>query len=99
MKRCSPVLNTVNGVAVGEVTLPIWRYHFKTLLNRQTTLAPELEHVHKPAYAVNEEPPTESEVLVCIQRMKNGSGDGVICAEVLKYLPPSGIREMTKIIR
>ncbi|KAK6737183.1 hypothetical protein RB195_019712 [Necator americanus] len=35
MKRCPPVLNTANGVAVGEATLPIWRDHFKTLLNRQ----------------------------------------------------------------
>ncbi|KAK6757718.1 hypothetical protein RB195_015496 [Necator americanus] len=43
-----------------------------TLLNRQTPSAPELEHVHRPTYAVNEEPPTESEVLVCIQKMKNG---------------------------
>ncbi|KAK6728728.1 hypothetical protein RB195_006024 [Necator americanus] len=36
MKRCSAVLNTANGVAVGEATIPIWRDHFKTLLNRQT---------------------------------------------------------------
>ncbi|KAK6744134.1 hypothetical protein RB195_011068 [Necator americanus] len=63
MKRCSLVLNTANGVAVGEVTLPIWKEHFKTLLNRLAPLlAPELEHVHRPTYAVNEEPPTESEV-------------------------------------
>ncbi|KAK6765269.1 hypothetical protein RB195_025268 [Necator americanus] len=34
MKRCSPVLNTANGVAVGEATLPIWKEHFKILLNR-----------------------------------------------------------------
>ncbi|KAK6754703.1 hypothetical protein RB195_013595 [Necator americanus] len=66
MKRYSPVLNT-NGVAVGEATLPIWRDHFETLLNRQAPSAPELEHVHRSTYAVNEEPPTESEVLVCIQ--------------------------------
>ncbi|KAK6744165.1 hypothetical protein RB195_011088 [Necator americanus] len=46
MKRCSPVLNTVNGVAVGEATLPIWKEHFKTLLNRLAPSAPELEHVH-----------------------------------------------------
>ncbi|KAK6765050.1 hypothetical protein RB195_025111 [Necator americanus] len=58
MKRCSPVLNTASGVAVGEATLPIWRDHFKTLLNRQAPSAPELEHVHRPTYAVNEEPPT-----------------------------------------
>ncbi|KAK6743212.1 hypothetical protein RB195_010461 [Necator americanus] len=47
-----------------------------------------------PTYAVNEEPPTESEVLVCIQKMKNGKsgGDDGISAEMLKYLPPSGIR-------
>ncbi|KAK6763034.1 hypothetical protein RB195_023655 [Necator americanus] len=59
MKRCSPVLNTANGVAVGEATLPIWREHFKTLLNLQAQSAPELEHVHRPRYAVNEEPPAE----------------------------------------
>ncbi|KAK6755500.1 hypothetical protein RB195_014083 [Necator americanus] len=101
MKRCSPVLNTANGVAVGETTLPIWKEHFKTLLNRLAPSAPELEHVHRPTHAVNEEPPTVSEVQICIQKMKNGKsgGDDGISAEMLKYLPPSGIREMTKIIR
>ncbi|KAK6729710.1 hypothetical protein RB195_006641 [Necator americanus] len=56
--------------------------------------APELEHVHRPKCAVNEEPPTESEVLVCIQKMKNGKsgGDDGISAEMLKYLPPSWIQ-------
>ncbi|KAK6745470.1 hypothetical protein RB195_011910 [Necator americanus] len=44
MKRCSPVLNTAIGVTADETTLPIWREHFKTLLNRQAQLAPELEH-------------------------------------------------------
>ncbi|KAK6731057.1 hypothetical protein RB195_007491 [Necator americanus] len=85
MKRCSHVLNTAN----------------RTLLNRLAPSAPELEHVHRPTYAVNEEPPTESEALVCIQKMENGKsgGDDGISAEMLKYLPPSGIREMTKIIR
>ncbi|KAK6756541.1 hypothetical protein RB195_014763 [Necator americanus] len=68
MKRCSPVLNTANGVAVGEATLPIWEEHFKTLLNRLAPSAPELEHVHRPIYAVNDEPPTLSEVLVCIPK-------------------------------
>ncbi|KAK6759313.1 hypothetical protein RB195_021108 [Necator americanus] len=101
MKRCSPVLNTVNGVAVGEATLPIWMEHFNTLLHRLAPSAPELEHVHRPTYAVNEEPTTETEALVCIQEMKNGKfgGDDGISAEMLKYLPPSGIREMTKITR
>ncbi|KAK6736102.1 hypothetical protein RB195_019029 [Necator americanus] len=88
-------------VAVGEATLPIWKEHFKTLLNRQAPSGPELEHVDRPTYAVNEGSPTESEVLVCIQKMKNGKsgGDDGISAEMLRYLPPSGIREMTKIIR
>ncbi|KAK6756178.1 hypothetical protein RB195_014523 [Necator americanus] len=101
MKRCSPVLNTANGVAVGETTFPIWREHFKALLNRRAPSAPELEHVHRPTYAVNEGPPIESEVLVCTQKMKNGKsgGDDGIRAKMLKCLPPSGIREMTKIIR
>ncbi|KAK6749578.1 hypothetical protein RB195_001909 [Necator americanus] len=83
MKRCSHVLNTAIG------------------LNRLAPSTPELEHVHRPTYAVNEEPPTESEVLVCIRKMKNGKsgGDDGINAEMLKYLSPSGIREMTKIIR
>ncbi|KAK6743866.1 hypothetical protein RB195_010892 [Necator americanus] len=101
MKTCSPVLYTANGVAVGEATLPIWKEHFKTLLKRLAPSAPELEHVHRPTYAVNEEPPTVSKVLVCIQKMKNGKSgeDDGISAEMLKYLPPSGIREMTKIIR
>ncbi|KAK6743110.1 hypothetical protein RB195_010404 [Necator americanus] len=97
MKRCSLVLNIANEVAVGEATLPIWKEHFKTLLNRLAPSAPELEHVHRPTYVVNEKPLTESEVLVCIQKTKNGKsgGDDGISAEVLKYLPPSGIREMT----
>ncbi|KAK6745274.1 hypothetical protein RB195_011786 [Necator americanus] len=101
MKRCFPVLNTANGVAVGEATLPIWKEHFKTLLNRLAPSASELKHVHRPTYAVNEGPPTESEVLVCIQKMKNrkSGGDDRISAEMLKYFPPSEIREMTKIIR
>ncbi|KAK6752297.1 hypothetical protein RB195_003611 [Necator americanus] len=91
MKRCSVVLNTANGAAVGEATFPIWRYQLKTLLNRQKQLAPELEHVHRPKYAVNEEPPTESEVLVCIEKMRNGKSGGAdgINAEFLKYFPPS----------
>ncbi|KAK6730590.1 hypothetical protein RB195_007197 [Necator americanus] len=69
--------------------------------NRLAPSAPKLEHVHRPTYAVNEEPPTVSEVLVCIQKMKNGKpgGDDGISAEMLKYLPLSGIREITKIIR
>ncbi|KAK6762450.1 hypothetical protein RB195_023246 [Necator americanus] len=72
MKRCSPVLNTASGVAVGEATLPNWRKHFKTLVNRQVLLAPELEHVHRPTYAVNEKALSESEILLCIQKMTNG---------------------------
>ncbi|KAK6749759.1 hypothetical protein RB195_002020 [Necator americanus] len=84
MKRYSPVLNTA-----------------KTLLNRQAPSTPELEHVHRPTYAVNEKSPTVSEVLVCIKKMRNGKcgGDDEISAEKLKYLPPPGIRERTKIIR
>ncbi|KAK6725954.1 hypothetical protein RB195_004333 [Necator americanus] len=99
IKRCFPVLNTANGVVVGKATLPICKEHFKTLLNWLAPSAPELEHVHRPTYAVNEEPPTVSEVLVCIQKMKNGKsgGDDGISAEMLKYLPPSGIREMTPV--
>ncbi|KAK6763202.1 hypothetical protein RB195_023785 [Necator americanus] len=42
MKKCSPVLNTANGVAVGETTLPFCREHFNTLLNRQAPSVPEL---------------------------------------------------------
>ncbi|KAK6762317.1 hypothetical protein RB195_023145 [Necator americanus] len=73
---------------------------FRTLLNWQTQSALELKHAHRPTCVVNEEPPTESRVLLSIQKMKNGKsgGDDRISAEMLKYLPPSGIREMTKII-
>ncbi|KAK6763117.1 hypothetical protein RB195_023722 [Necator americanus] len=55
----------------------------------------------RPTYAVNEEPQTESEVLVCDRKMKVGKsgGDDRIGAEMLEYLLPSMIREMTKIIR
>ncbi|KAK6747550.1 hypothetical protein RB195_000631 [Necator americanus] len=101
MKRYSPVLNTANGVAVDKATLPIRMNHFKTLVNQEAPTALDLKHVHRPTYAVNEDPPTESVVLVCIQKVKNGksSGDDGIIAEMLKYLPPSGISETTKIIR
>ncbi|KAK6765224.1 hypothetical protein RB195_025239 [Necator americanus] len=58
------LLNTAGGKAVGETTLPIWRDHFKTLLNRQALSARKLERVHRPTYAVNEEPPSELEILV-----------------------------------
>ncbi|KAK6730865.1 hypothetical protein RB195_007371 [Necator americanus] len=100
-KRCSPVLNTANGVAVGEATLLFLKEHFKTLLNHRQHRQLLNSNVHRQTYAVNEGPPIESEVLVCIQKMKNGKsgGDDGISAGMLKYLPPSGIRDMTKIIR
>ncbi|KAK6758325.1 hypothetical protein RB195_015877 [Necator americanus] len=63
-------LDAASGKAVGEATPPTWRDHFKTLLNRQAPSAPELEPVHRPTYAINEEPATESEILVCIQKME-----------------------------
>ncbi|KAK6762142.1 hypothetical protein RB195_023016 [Necator americanus] len=53
-------LNNADGVAVGEATPKIGG----TSLNRQAPSAPELEHVHRSTYAVNEEPPTKSEFLV-----------------------------------
>ncbi|KAK6735461.1 hypothetical protein RB195_018585 [Necator americanus] len=72
-----------------------------TLLKRQAPSAPELDHVQRLTHAANEESSAESKVLVCIQKMRNGKsgGDDGINAEMLKYLPPSRIREMTKIIR
>ncbi|KAK6763946.1 hypothetical protein RB195_024328 [Necator americanus] len=98
MKRRSQVLNTTNEVAVGEPTLPIRKNHFKTL---QAPSVSRTRYVDRRTYAVNEEPSTESEILVCIRRTKNGEsgGDDGSSAEMLKYLPPSGIREMTNIIR
>ncbi|KAK6735995.1 hypothetical protein RB195_018955 [Necator americanus] len=97
MKRCSPVFNTANGVTVVEVTLPVWRDHFKTLLDRQASSVPELGHV---VCAINEEPPTVSEILVCSMKNGKSGGDDGISAEMLKHLPPSGIEiEMKKIIR
>ncbi|KAK6739957.1 hypothetical protein RB195_008437 [Necator americanus] len=74
-KRCSTFLSTANGVAVVEATLPIQGHHFSTLLDRQTPSALELEHVHRQIYAVDEEPPTQSEVLVCIQKTKLGKSE------------------------
>ncbi|KAK6762530.1 hypothetical protein RB195_023305 [Necator americanus] len=50
MKRCSPVLNTANGVVFGEATLSFQKDCFKTLLARQASSAPELEHIHRPAH-------------------------------------------------
>ncbi|KAK6763908.1 hypothetical protein RB195_024299 [Necator americanus] len=66
MKRCSPVLSIANGVAVAEAAIPIWRDHFKILLNRQAPDQPVLNSSTfiEPAYAVSEESPTESETLV-----------------------------------
>ncbi|KAK6763048.1 hypothetical protein RB195_023663 [Necator americanus] len=77
------------------------RKAYALLKHRQAPSPPELEHVHRLTYAVNEKPSTKSEVLVCIQKMKIGKsgGDDGISAEMLEYLPPSGIREMKKIIR
>ncbi|KAK6764956.1 hypothetical protein RB195_025047 [Necator americanus] len=54
-------------------TLPIWMEHSNTLLKRRALFFPELVHTQPPTYTViNDEPSTESEVLVCIQRMKGG---------------------------
>ncbi|KAK6761795.1 hypothetical protein RB195_022761 [Necator americanus] len=81
-----------------EGTLSIWREHLKTLLNRQAPSVPELVHVQGQTYTtVSEEAQTESEVLVCIEKMKSGKsgGDDGISAEILKSLPSSEIREMS----
>ncbi|KAK6761126.1 hypothetical protein RB195_022262 [Necator americanus] len=69
--------------------------NFKSLLNRQAPSVPEVEHVERPTYAINEEPLTESEVLVCIQKTRNGKSSG----DDLKYLPPSGIRRLLNALR
>ncbi|KAK6756897.1 hypothetical protein RB195_014991 [Necator americanus] len=85
------------GVAVGEATVPIWRDHFKILLNQLAPSVSELEHVDRPIYAADEKLPIKSRALDCIQKMKNGKfgvSDG-ICVEMLKYLPSSVIRETT----
>ncbi|KAK6732541.1 hypothetical protein RB195_016735 [Necator americanus] len=66
------VFNTGKGKAVGEATPPIWREHFKTLLNRQAPSAPELEYVHRLTFLVNGEPRKEPEVLTRIQKMRGG---------------------------
>ncbi|KAK6766975.1 hypothetical protein RB195_026315 [Necator americanus] len=97
MKNVLQPSTLLNRGPIGEITFPIWRDHFKTLLNRQAP--PELEHVHRPTYAVNEVPPTKSELLACIQKMnnRNSGGDDGISAAMLEYLPPFGIRYMTKI--
>ncbi|KAK6744866.1 hypothetical protein RB195_011529 [Necator americanus] len=76
VKTCSLVLNTASAKAVGEATPPMWRDHFKTLLNRQAPSATELELVLRPAYAANDKPPTELEVLVCNQKMRNETSGG-----------------------
>ncbi|KAK6727544.1 hypothetical protein RB195_005309 [Necator americanus] len=79
MKRQSPVLNTANGVAEmsRDLTLPILREHCNTLLNRLTLPVPELVHAQRQTYTtVSEEPPTESEIRVCIQKMKDGKPGG-----------------------
>ncbi|KAK6765132.1 hypothetical protein RB195_025174 [Necator americanus] len=74
-KKKEKVLNTatgkaVNRVGVGVVTPPIWSDYSKTLLNRQAPSAPKPEHVHRPTYAVNEEPPTGTGSGLCTEDEK-----------------------------
>ncbi|KAK6751864.1 hypothetical protein RB195_003345 [Necator americanus] len=54
MKRCAPILNNANGVALGEAILPIWRNHCKALLNRQKPSALKIKLVHRPTYAITD---------------------------------------------
>ncbi|KAK6743567.1 hypothetical protein RB195_010689 [Necator americanus] len=89
----------------GDVILEVFPSEIRhaimsTLLNRQAPSVPELEHVDRPTYAVKEEPPTMSGVFDLYPEDERWEicGDDVISAEMLKYLPPSGIREMTEII-
>ncbi|KAK6748886.1 hypothetical protein RB195_001483 [Necator americanus] len=58
LQYSTPPMVTVT-VAVGEATIPIRRYHLKILLNRQAPSVPEVEHVQRPTYAVNREPPAK----------------------------------------
>ncbi|KAK6741592.1 hypothetical protein RB195_009452 [Necator americanus] len=60
IKKCSPVLNTANGVVVGEATFPIWGT-LQDFAEPPSTDTSELEHFHRPKYAVNQEPTTGSE--------------------------------------
>ncbi|KAK6756200.1 hypothetical protein RB195_014539 [Necator americanus] len=91
LKMLAPERFTLLGMNCSDIYLNL----------RRGDIVGSKRHEARSAYAVNEEPPTESEVLVCIQKMKDGKSDGDdgISAEMLKYLPPSGIHEMTKIIR
>ncbi|KAK6760715.1 hypothetical protein RB195_021971 [Necator americanus] len=87
-----------NGIALRRQ--PIWREHLNTLLKRRAPSVSKLVHAQQPTDTkISEEATTESEILVCTHKMKNGKagGDDGISAEVLISLHPSGIREMTKI--
>ncbi|KAK6740737.1 hypothetical protein RB195_008905 [Necator americanus] len=91
MKRWCPVLNTANGIAVGEATLPIWRDYFNILLELASTSVSRRKYVQQPVYAtaVSEEPPAESEILVCIRKMKNGRLGIRNMVQILKAFSPS----------
>ncbi|KAK6738058.1 hypothetical protein RB195_020266 [Necator americanus] len=101
MTRCSPVLNTPNGVAVDNATLPFWKKPFNTLLNRQAPPVPKLEHVQQTTGNEDQRESTDRVGGSCVYpKMNNGksSGDVINSAEILKTLPPPGISEMTSII-
>ncbi|KAK6746020.1 hypothetical protein RB195_012247 [Necator americanus] len=49
-KRCSPFLNSVCAVAVGETSLPIWRDHLNSLLKRQAPSVPQLVNSQRPTF-------------------------------------------------
>ncbi|KAK6747946.1 hypothetical protein RB195_000887 [Necator americanus] len=50
MKKGSLVIKTTNGVAVGDITLSIWKLHINILLSQQASSAPERERLRRPVY-------------------------------------------------
>ncbi|KAK6734486.1 hypothetical protein RB195_017961 [Necator americanus] len=101
MKGCSSALNIANirSRRSNRTRLEETFQQFP----QPTSPITEPEHAQRTMNTVvSEKPPTESDILACIQKiLKNGKPDGYdgICAGTLKSFPSSAIRQMAKIIR
>ena len=101
LKSGTQVLCSPDGILVGSATLPIWQSYFNGLLNRPPPALPPLQHQQLPEYPVPYDIPSQAEVLAVLKKMKNhrAPGDDAITADMLKHLPESGIRELTRTIQ
>lgn len=100
LKGGTQVLTGPNGLLVGPATLPVWQRYFDGLLNRPPPQALPLMHQPRANYQCDTSAPSEEEICAVVEKMKNNkaSGDDEITSEMLKALPPSGIRELVRVI-